>query len=232
MRLTKRDKLIIDLLRAQDFCFYSDIRKRFFSSYTSASHRLNSLKKNGYIEISPFSSLSLKSNIDKASLEVLEKGSKIISLVDKLKLLRRRPSHWKKTHQLLMFSVKERLEDILGQKALFEAHLRNLKKTIYDRTFEPLPDFYFKADDFKLAVELELNKKSRNRYSLKMSGYKESSYTHILYVVLNSKKINNFVELFKYRKFVGISHYAKPDEVISYRYGNISLLEWLNKKSN
>ena len=45
MRLTPRDRLIIEVLKEQDFCFYSDIKKKFFSSDCSASHRLTCLKK-------------------------------------------------------------------------------------------------------------------------------------------------------------------------------------------
>ena len=109
--------------------------------------------------------------------------------------------------------------------------LKILKHTLYDRAFEPLPDFYLKGEDFKLAVELELHLKSKKRYSFKMSEYRKSSYSHVLYVVTNGKKITRLVRAFRYYKYVGIVHYAKPENVISYRYGNIPLSEWLKKRT-
>ena len=229
--LTNRDKLIIDTLKQQDFCFYKDIQKRFFSSDFSASHRLNYLKKKGYILIEPFSTFSFKNSLDSSALEILGKNLKVISLSDKGGFLRRKLSPWKKTHQLLIFSVKERLENLLGIEAAFESQIRNLKHTLYDRTFEPLPDFYFIGEDFKLAIELELHTKSQSRYSLKMSEYKKSSFTHVLYIVTHARKISVLIKNFQYKKYVGIAHYAKAEEVISYRYGELSLFEWLTKRT-
>lgn len=231
MILTERDKLIIDTLKNQDFCFYRDIQKRFFSSDSSASHRLSRLRKSGYIVIEPFSSLNLNNSVDSSALEVIGRNSKVIRLSDKGGFFRRKTNPWKKTHQILIFSVKERLENILGTEAVFESQVKDLKRTLYNRTFEPLPDFYFKGEGFKLAVELELHTKSQSRYSFKMSEYRKSSYSHVLYVVTHAKKIDPLITAFKYKKFVGITHYAREDEVISYRYGNLSLLEWLRKRT-
>ena len=123
------------------------------------------------------------------------------------------------------------LEKLLGVSPAFESQIKDLKYTLYDRAFEPLPDFYLKGEDFKLAVELELHLKSKKRYSFKMSEYRKSSYSHVLYVVTNGKKITRLVRAFRYYKYVGIVHYAKPEDVISYWYGNIPLSEWLKKRT-
>lgn len=231
MRLTERDRLIIETLGNQDFCFYKDIQKKFFSSEFSASHRLNCLKKHGYIFIEPVSSLDLRKNLDKSATEIIGTNSKIIGLSDKLKTLRRKTSSYKKTHQLLLFSLKEQLEKLLNIQAVFESQIKNLKHTLFDRTFEPFPDFYLKSESFKLAVELEINLKSKNRYYSKMSEYRNSSYSHVLYVVTNGKTITKLVKAFRYYNYIGITHYAKPEEVISYWHGSISLSNWLKKKT-
>ena len=115
--------------------------------------------------------------------------------------------------------------------ALLENRVKDLKNTLYDRTFEPLPDFYLKGEGYKLAVELELHLKSQSRYSFKMSEYKKSNYSHVLYVVTNGKKITRLIKDFRYYKYVGIVHYTNLKEIISYRYGNMSLLEWLTKRT-
>lgn len=231
MVLTERDKLIIETLKEQDFCFYSDIKNKFFSSDFSASHRLTCLKENGYIFIESLSPVDFKKDLDSSSIETIGKKYKIISLADKNKFLRRNTSPWKKTHQLLLFSLRERLKKLLGVSPVFESWVKDSKHTLYDRTFEPFPDFYLKGENYKLAVELELHLKSKNRYSLKMSEYRKSSYSHVLYVVTNGKKITNLVRAFRYYKYVGIAHYAKPEDVISYWHGNISLSEWLKKRT-
>ncbi len=231
MILTKRDKLIIDTLKEQDFCFYNDIKNKFFPSDFSASHRLTRLKENGYIFIETLSSADFKKKLDTSSIEAIGKKYKIISLADKNESLRRNVSPWKKTHQLLLFSLREQLKKLLGVSPVFESRVRDSKYTLYDRTFEPFPDFYIKGEDYKLAVELELHLKSKNRYSLKMSEYRKSSYSHVLYVVTNAKKITSLVRVFRYYKYIGITHYAKPEEVVSYWHGNISLSEWLKKRT-
>ena len=40
MILTKRDKLIINLLKHQEFCLYKDIKNKFFPSRSSFTHVL------------------------------------------------------------------------------------------------------------------------------------------------------------------------------------------------
>ena len=229
--LTQRDKLIIDALEKQDFCLYKDIEQRFFSSRYAAYLRLNNLKKHSYIVIEYFNDLCIQKNLDSSALNFIGKNRKYICLNEKHKILRRKISRWKIYHQLLLFSVKERLENLLNTTATFENQVRDLKRTLYDRTFEPYPDFYLKGENFKLAVELELHTKSQNRYSLKMSEYGNSSFTHVLYVVANNKKTNRLIEAFRHKKYVATSHYINIEEVLSYRYGKLPLLEWLKKRT-
>lgn len=231
MVLTERDRLIIETLKEQDFCFYNDIKNKFFSSDFSASHRLTRLKENGYIFIESLSSADFKKDLDSSSIEIIGKKYKVISLADKNLSLRRNASPWKKTHQLLLFSLRERLKKLLGFSPVFESRVRDSKYTLYDRTFEPFPDFYIQGKNYKLAVELELHLKSKNRYSLKMSEYRKSSYSHVLYVVTNAKKITNLVRAFRYYKYIGITHYEKPEDVVSYWHGNISLSDWLKERT-
>ena len=231
MILTERDKLIIETLKNQEFCFYSDIKNNFFPSDFAACHRLGRLKKHGYISIESFSPLDFKKNLDSSSIELVGKNYKIISLSDKFKYLRRKVSPWKKTHQLFLFSLRERLKNLLGVSPVFDSQIKDLKYTLFDRTFEPLPDFSLKGEDYKLAVELELHLKSKGRYSFKMSEYRKSSYSHVLYVITHGKKITRLVRAFRYYDYVGIVHYANLEDVISYRYGSIPLLEWLKKKT-
>ena len=231
MILTKRDKLIISAVKEQDFCFYNDIKNKFFPSAVSASHRLNHLKESGYICIDNLSSVDFKKKLDSSSIETLGKRYKVISLPEESHCLRRRVSSWKKTHQLLLFSLKESLRKFLGVEPLFDTRLKDSRYTFYDRGFEPLPDLYVHGKDYKLAVELELNLKSKKRYSLKMSDYRKSSYSHVLYVVTEAKKITNLIRHFKHYKYAGIAHYAGLTELVSYRYGNIALLEWLKKRT-
>ena len=231
MRLTERDKLIIDILQNQDFCFYKDIKKRFFSSDSSACNRLSKLKKQGHILIEPLSSLKLKKNLDNPSLGLVGRNLKVISLSDKCTLIKRKFSSWKKTHQLLLFSVKERLENLLQTEVVFENQIRDLKNTLFNGKYEPLPDFYLQGDSFKLAVELELNIKSRNLYFLKMAEYRNSRFTHVLYVAAHIKKMQRLIRTFQSRKYIAIAHYSKLNEVISHRYGKLSLLEWLKRRT-
>ena len=226
MRLTKRDKLIINTLKHQEFCFYKDIKNKFFNSKTSACNRLIKLKNNGFLNIETIKACDIKKSFDVSCLDI-GKNLKIISL-SKSKLQNRVPSEWKKRHQILLFSIKERLEKLLRVKAYFDNHIRDLKYTLQDRTGEPLPDLFLKGEDYKLAIELELHIKTKKRYALKKSAYNTSSFTHVLYVVPHANKITRLIKNFKYYRFFGLSHYANLNEVSSFRYGQISLKKWLN----
>ena len=167
MILTERDNRIIRLLQQQDFCFYKDIANKFFSSEPSASLRFKKLKEKGIISLEPIYSSQFNKIMDKSSLLFIGGNKKVISLNNKYKIVKRKLSYWKIKHQLLLFSVKERLEKLLGVPAYFDSHIADLKYTLYDRSNEPLPDLFLKGEDFKLAIELELHVKSKKRYYLK-----------------------------------------------------------------
>ena len=167
--------------------------------------------------------------MDKSSLLFIGGNKKVIRLNNKYKIVKRKPSYWKIKHQLLLFSVKERLEKLLEVPAYFDSHITDLKYSLYDRSNEPLPDLFLKGEDFKLAIELELHVKSKKRYYLKKSSYNRSSFTHVLYVVPQANKITRLIKSFKYYSFFGLCHYANLNEVSSFWHGNIPLKEWINK---
>ena len=128
MSLTIRDKRIMTVLQNQEFCFYKDIKRKFFSSKSSACNRLNVLQKKGYIEIKPLSSITLQKNLDNFSIEFIGRNLKIISLSDKYKPLRRKLSPWKTIHQILLFSLREKLEVFLNREAFFENQNKKLEE--------------------------------------------------------------------------------------------------------
>ena len=228
MRLTKRDKLIINDLKHQEFCFYKDIKNKFFPSKSSASQSLKRLSLAGYISFEPVEKYK-KNTLDDLALSFFSDKQFVIRLGDKYKNFIRKSSEWKKRHQILLFSVKERLEKLLGVPAFFDNHIRDLKYTLQERTGEPLPDLFLKGENFKLAVELELHIKTKKRYELKKSSYNRSSFSHVLYVVPHSNKITRLIKNFKYYSFFGLSHYANLNSVSSFWHGKIPLKEWLNK---
>ena len=134
-------------------------------------------------------------------------------------------------HQVLLFSLKEKLQSVFCKLLLFlENEIRERRGTLESGGHEPYPDFYFEGVDFKLAVELELNIKSKNRYDLKTIDYSNSSFSHVLYVVGTLQKKNILLEFFAYKDGIGISHYAEPENVFSYSYGKTSLNEWIKKE--
>ena len=231
MILTERDNRIINLLQQQDFCFYKDISNNFFPSSATASLRLKKLQRQGLITVEPIYSPHFNKIMDKASMPFIGNNKKVVYLNNKFKIQKRRFSKWKIKHQLLLFSLKERLEKLLNKKALFENDVRDLRETFYSRKWEPLPDLYIQGGGYKLAVELELHIKSKDRYIRKSSDYRKSSFTHVLYFITNIKRMGFFVKFFKSYKYIGMAHYGRVDELICYWYGRLSLLEWLKKRT-
>ena len=231
MELRKRDKLVIEALINQDYCFYKDICRKFYPSLSSASHGLKRLIEGGYISVESVKSIKRNETLDDLSFNFLRNNKKALRLGERYKVLRGKVSPWKKTHQLLLFSLKERLERLLGTRALFENQIRDLKETLYNGKHEPVPDLYFKGEDFKLAIELELNIKVKRRYFLKMSEYRNSSYSHVLYVTANAKKMDKLIRNFAYGKYIAVSHYIRiEEEIFSNSYGRMTLLEFLKRQ--
>ena len=66
--------------------------------------------------------------MDKSSLLFIGGNKKVIRLNNKYKVIKRKPSYWKIKHQLLLFSLKERLEKLLENASFFENDIRDLKK--------------------------------------------------------------------------------------------------------
>ena len=232
MKLSERDKAVMNHIRKQDFCFYKDILTKFFPSYASGSRRLNQLKKSGYLTIENFKEKNLLKVLDERSLTLIKKSNKIVYLqkshLSNFEYIRL--SRIKINHQVLLFFLKEQLEKTLLVPAVFDNEIKENRYTLESGDHEPYPDLFFKGRSFKLAVELELNIKSQNRYDLKLIDYSNSSFSHVLYVVGSLKKKDRLLEYFAYKEGIGISHYGEPGTVFSYSFGKIPLWEWLNKE--
>ena len=229
--ITVRDREIINLLQDREFCLYKDITKKFFPSEVSACNRLKKLSDRGWITIEPIRYFYLLKNVNPLSLHLMGDIKKIVRLNAKHRIIKRKPSPWRIEQQLILCSIKERLENILNQASVFK-HEVIARPTFYNGDYEPLPDFYIQGERYKLAVELDLHLRRNSRYHLKMSQYKGSSFTHVLYFISNIKRMNSFLRDFKYRKYIGIAHYFDVEEIMSYRYGKISLDKWLEKDIN
>ena len=144
MILTERDNLIISLLQQQGFCFYKDIAKNFFPSSAAASLRLKKLKQKGLISIGSIHSSRFNKIMDKSSMLFIENNKKVVCLNNKFKIIKRKTSHWKIKHQLLLFSLRERLEKILEEKVFFENDIKNLRETF--------SQFYWRLAVFMLST--------------------------------------------------------------------------------
>lgn len=227
--ITRRDEQIISFLQNWDFCLYKDITKKFFPSEVAACNRLKKLRDSGWITIEPIHSFYSSRNINAFSLHLMGDNKKIVRLNNKHRIIKKKTSKWKFEKRLILLSLKERLENFLGQKAIFKDEVF-VRPTFYNGDYEPLPDFYIKGEGYKLAVELDLHKQKNIFYRLKLSEYKESSFTHVLYFITNNKRMTSFVKDFRSKWYIAIAHYNDIKELISYRYGNISLDEWLEKR--
>ena len=227
--ITGRDRQIINLLQDRGFCLYKDITKKFFPSEVSACNRLKKLRDKGWLIIEPINSFYHSNNINDLSLHLMGDNKKIIRLNNKHKVIKGKQSRWKMEQQLILFSLKERLESFLGQTAVFKNEII-IKPTFYNGDYEPLPDFYINCENYKLAVELDLHLRRNSRYHSKIDKYMASSFTHVLYVLTNMRKVGSFIKAFRHRKYVSMIHYSNEKKVISYWYAEIPLSEWLRKK--
>ena len=229
--ITVRDRQIISFLQAWGFWLYKDITKKFFPSEVAACNRLKKLSERGWITIEPIHFFYLSKNINPLSLHLMGDNKKIVKLNNKHKIIKRKPSRWKLEQRLILLSMKDRLESTLSQTAVFKDEV-TVRPTFYNGDYEPLPDFYIKGENYKLAVELDLHLRRNCFRHLKMAQYEGSSFTHVLYFITNNRKMSSFVRDFRCREYVAIAHYSNVEELICYRYGIISLDEWLREDLN
>lgn len=108
----------------------------------------------------PIPSFYFSHNIDDESLHLIENNKKIIKLNNKHKIMKRKISQSRIKRQLILFSLKERLENFLNQKAVFE-HEIIVKPTFYNGDYEPFPELYIQGEGYKLAIELDLHLKKK-----------------------------------------------------------------------
>ena len=76
MELRKRDKLVIEALINQDYCFYQDISRKFYPSRSCASQSLKRLIEGGYISVEPIKSIKRNESLMiylLISLEIIKK---------------------------------------------------------------------------------------------------------------------------------------------------------------
>ena len=106
MILTLRDKLIIETIKSQDFCFYKDIEKSFFSSKYSAYNRLKDLKKQGYIAIEPFNLLYLQKDLDSSCLNFIGMNRKYICLHEKDENFKKKDQQMENQASAFAFFIK------------------------------------------------------------------------------------------------------------------------------
>ncbi len=226
MILSEKEKDIIHFVGNQEFCFLSDIRKKFFRSDSACSQKISKLRNNDFLSMIRVNQTKLKSLFSQipSNRKIIYLNKKGLRKIHK----KRRPSFYKATHQVLLFQVKEKLERLLEQKGLYENELKNLKGTIYESFEEPYPDFVIKGDSYKLAVELELNLKSLDRYEKKIASYLRSSYTHILYIVLKKKMKDSLLQVFEYQDSFAVTYYNYLKQPYSRYHGNFNLKEWVN----
>jgi len=95
-------------------------------------------------------------------------------------------------------------------------------------SIEPIHFFYLSNNINDLSLHLmgdnkkivRLNRKhkitKKKASRSKMSKYKKSNQSHILYVVTNAKKITRFIKDFRSYKYVGITHYFDIEKLMSY----------------
>ena len=103
MELRKRDKLVIETLINQDYCFYQDISRKFYPSLSSASHGLRRLIEGGYISVEPVEKIKGNEALDDLSFNFLRNNKKALRLGERYKVLRGKVSPWKKLISCFFF---------------------------------------------------------------------------------------------------------------------------------
>ena len=97
------------------------------------------------------------------------------------------------------------------------------------RRKEITPDLSVEHKDFVLAVELERTQKNLLEYTGRMEFYRESIYTHVLYVYASDNQRASLVKAAGRSRKFAFAHFNNPNRLATESWGPISLNDWIKK---
>ena len=238
-QLQTRDRKLIWYIKEQGVATFDQL-KRFFPGEGPCRKRLHRLIRAGYLESIPIDIIlktdELKRNNSSAMPVILDlsikPGSKIYRLTKQYRALwHTNQSLMKRSLVLHQLLVNESLEliksSLVSNYILNEPEIKILSPFSVGRRSEICPDFSFENEKYKVAFEVERVIKSKSRYSRKLIFYRDSIYTHVIYLYAFEKHLPTFLELTKYERKVGLAHYRQPDKIYSSFWGPQNLKTFL-----
>jgi DNA-binding MarR family transcriptional regulator len=193
---------ILDLKKLMEVANYD----RSYNNFTKIIKRLESKKL-----IESYS----PSNTKKKYLYLTEVGEKLISKENRFC----RPSQNSIYHDLLISDLCfEFLKFDCFEEAILEHKVHNKKEFL--KTSGPIPDAILKGkvekQNFRIALELELHQKGKDRVFEKVTQYLASNYDYIIYLFNQKNVSNNYIEMldekFGERVFKKVLFFVIPED--------------------
>ena len=224
MRLVDRDYEIIGFLRDQGWVLGHQLADRFFSSRQAGSNRLRLLAQSGVVEWMELNRFREKYWHERAVLSVigdLDGRSRVYRLSDEFarsvgRRWQRTASDFMVAHQVLLSSVRERLEAEFPTCRITVEPSESLKLSL-EGEVRAIPDLVADIDGFQLAVELE--RKARRGLGKRNGAYDDrfqnlaTNYDAVLYVIEKEEQFTQLAKRAQGLRRVGFSSILNLNEV-------------------
>lgn len=222
-------------LKNNGFSTFSQIRRKFFISDSTASMRLNALINANILSKKRFCDLIKEPRNSKYIPGIIEISINPNSLVYRLSTVFQETfSQSSKVsdtrmlmHQLMLNDVSTQLEFQFPKAKVF-VDLETSQSRVSIGNKQPLiPDLVVEIDTKRIAIELERTTKSRNEYISRMTRYNHSDFTHVLFYYSRDRQLDLLMNIVgPYRK-IGFVNYFDRNYVSSKYFGKKPFHEFL-----
>ena len=214
------DCKVLNFIKGSGFATVEQIQSLFFKGREPMTRKkLSILQRQGLIKSMFFIELVDKRTLIPAPCLQLRR-KKIYFSGNKEALLKRKRNIL--IHQILLNASLVRLKNLLSEhEVLFHADLSRLNSGI-------TPDACLRSKDFLIAIELERSPKTISEYFKKANLYKNSTYTHVIYIALNKATKKSVYECFRGNPNTAIFLYDKSFKIYSIHREVMDLKDWIS----
>jgi len=248
MRLTERDFGILRYLAQQGVASSHQLMRGFFQSQVSARKRISTLIRAGMIESLPLSEIKAFSRLSYLQTGALLTGSgrqgiascRVYRLSEKIR------DQWPSTskladvkmwsHQILLNELRAVFQEkfpnavILNDPMILEEQRRFEKWRTGSTGDLVVPDLVVRIGESQIALEVERNLKSQDKYRSRFMRFEDGPYTHVIYYCNSERIFNSLSKFGTHYQGIAFARFGTIHEVFRTLDGWMRLDDFLKRR--
>ncbi len=244
MRLTERDFSILRFLAQQGVASSHQLMREFFQSQVSARKRISTLIRAGMIESLPLSEIKSFSRVSYLRTGTLLTGSARLGLA-RCRVYRLSPQirgRWPSTakladvtmwsHQLLLNELRSVFQEkfpaaVILSDPMIQEEQRGYGSSKSRSNDSLVPDLVIRIGDYRIAIEVERNLKSRDKYRSRFWRYEDGPYSHVIYYCDTERVFNSLSKFAAQYEGIAVARFGALHEVFRALDGWMALDQFL-----